>query len=221
MKNQLFLFVLLLFTWPLQGFRFEQANTQNIEVPPINGRLSIVYVEGSSPGLSIKVRNHLEDKIDSIADNPFLLYVSNSMVDENRKSEYYTKSKSSIQKRLSKLDDETLPNPDLRGDKRFILDAIANEDFSKLTEVDLHYYFTESYLKESILKETAACSFLNFLPAEICTMSSKAIVTVNIYVSDNDPKKLAEIKASLKQKVMFKNDGMFELNNLRCNIVEL
>lgn len=221
MSNPKYIFIMLLFALPLQGFRFGSYPDEFEVFPSLGGQFSIVYVEGSSPGLSMKVRNHLENKIDSIAENPFLLYVSNSMVNQSRKSDYYTKSKTSIQKRLSKLDDETLPLPDLKSDKRFIWETIANEDFSKFYQIDLHYYFTDNYIRDYILKESSSCSFLNFLPAEMSTVASKAIVTIHIYISGNDPKKLTELRTALNQKVMFKNDGMYELNNLRCNIVEL
>jgi len=221
MKDYRFLLVIMLFSLPLLGFRFDKYFDRVVAVEPASSQFSIVYVEGTSPGLSTKVRNHLENKIDSVAENPFLLYVSNSMVNESRKSDYYTKSKTSIQKRLSKLDDETLPMPDMLGDKQFIWDVMSNEDLSKYYQVDLHYYFTEAYLKDYVMKETSACYILNFLPAELSTVASKAIVTVNIYISDADPKKIAELKTALDQKVMFKNEGMFELKNLRCNIIEL
>lgn len=221
MKNEKILPFLILLAILLQGFRFERYSDKVASIGAGSNRFSIVYIEGTSPGLSIKVRNHLESNVDSITANPFLLYVSNSMVSENRKSEYYTKSKTSVQKRLNKLDDETLPLPDLLKDKRFIWDAIANENFSEFSQVDLHYYFTKSYLKDYILKESASFNLLNFLPVEIATLASNALVTVNIYISDDDAEIINEVKKSLDQKVMFKNDGRFEMKNLKCNIVAL
>lgn len=183
--------------------------------------LSIVYIENSSPGLSEKLKGKLADEMESIAEQEFLLFISNSTGDPNRLSDYYTSNKGGVQRRLAILDSESNDQPIFVVDKKRIWSLLAEKDLKSISKVKLYMFFTADFLKSKLESETEINLMLGLFPRELSAAYGNAGVEVEIYFAESNPSISAKYSKSLESKVTFRNEGLYEQKGLTCKAVNL
>ena len=199
------------FIWIILPFVLLTSFTTTTEKTK-QGLFTIVYVDNSkvdgTSGLSSAMVDYISTSMDSISQNPFLLYISNNS------SPQYTKNPAAYKQVLNKLSEGSSSLPNCIEDKKLVWAILKREDVKKYAAINVYFFLTENYLKNTLMNETPGY-LLNFFPKELALISNldEQQINVNVYYSAEPKSKNPLTENEVKKAVHFYN-----INNYQSNI---